>query len=134
MTHAEHRFQTNRIAVTPPTVEYQDAVDGIRIAEDAKRTYEFEELMGQDRSELIADCDRIIRENTARIEEILLDLSIEDANRAQWALVVEWAKRLRRNPDDVAHLWIRQFSRNFRNLWESGVRDHASLLANVYRI
>lgn len=112
---------------------YQDLIDLTRSAEVAKKDYEFAELMGEDHAEDIAGCERIIAEARERLEPMLREIEMEDSNRMQLALIVQWAKKERVDPEKFGSRWIHLYSANFRRLWDNRVRDFASLSVQVYR-
>lgn len=111
----------------------QDLRDESRDAECAKRTYEGIQYAGIDTSKLVADCDAIVAKNAREIDEILRALSLDDENRAQLALIAEYAAQRKKPPEAVALAWIERYSGRFRQLWDDGIRDPKSISTYLYR-
>lgn len=111
----------------------QELRDENRDAECAKRTYSGIQYVGRDTSKQVAQCDAVIAKNAPEIERILGDLAMEETNRAQLALIAEYAAERKKPPESVALAWIQRYSGKFRQLWDSGIRDPKSISTHLYR-
>lgn len=94
-----------------------DSIDLLESLGRKKKDLEFSEMLGKDESARLRKVERIMQKVRERANRIPDDPAIV----AQRKLIERFAGGF--DPDKRAEVWIAHNAREFRKLWDSGVRD-----------